>query len=115
MPDEAATHYNSLIDQSTWGLRLLNDTFGRCGIPKVTWQLDPFGHSRELASLYAQMNYDAMFFAREDYQDREARRREKRLEHVWQGSDDLGTEGDLFTGMLDHHYSKCNSSSGWNN
>ncbi|XP_027202659.2 lysosomal alpha-mannosidase-like [Dermatophagoides pteronyssinus] len=100
MPDEAATHYNSLIDQSTWGLRQLNDTFGRCGHPKVTWQIDPFGHSKEMANLYAQMGYDALFFARQDYQDRENRMTNRTLEHVWQGSDDLGEIGDLFTGMM---------------
>lgn len=36
MNDEASTHYNSIIDQFTWGLRRLNDTFGECGRPKVS-------------------------------------------------------------------------------
>ncbi|KAH9424744.1 carbohydrate binding [Dermatophagoides pteronyssinus] len=104
MPDEATTHYQSLIDQSTWGLRRLNDTFGHCGRPTVTWQIDPFGHSRELASLYAQMGYDALYFAREDYQDRYYRQFNQTLEHVWQGSDDLGKRADIFTGMMQMGY-----------
>ncbi|KAH7644224.1 lysosomal alpha-mannosidase-like protein 2 [Dermatophagoides farinae] len=108
MPDEATTHYQSLIDQSTWGLRRLNDTFGKCGRPRVTWQIDPFGHSREMASLYAQMGYDAMYFAREDYQDRRYRQYHHTLEHVWQGSDDLGNRSDIFTGMMQMGYGPPN-------
>jgi lysosomal alpha-mannosidase len=42
MNDEAATHYNSIIDQHSLGAEFLRD---------------PFGHSREQASLLAQVKY----------------------------------------------------------
>lgn len=57
MNDEAATHYGAIIDQMTLGLRFLEDTFGNDGRPRVAWHIDPFGHSREQASLFAQVLY----------------------------------------------------------
>lgn len=56
MNDEAATHYSSIIDQMSFGLHFLKETFGECGRPRVAWHIDPFGHSREQASLFAQVS-----------------------------------------------------------
>lgn len=110
MNDEAATHYNAIIDQMTLGLRFLNDTFGRCGRPRVAWQIDPFGHSKEQANLFAKMGFDGLFFARLDYADHEKRLKDKTMEMLWEaGSSDKSTswplggvdESDrLFTGVL---------------
>ncbi len=55
MNDEASTHYNSIIDQHSLGAEFLRDQFGECGRPKIGWQIDPFGHSREHASILAQV------------------------------------------------------------
>ncbi|XP_069699537.1 lysosomal alpha-mannosidase-like [Periplaneta americana] len=105
MNDEAATHYQSTVDQFTWGLRKLNDTFGSCGRPHIGWQIDPFGHSREMASIFARMGYDAVFFARLDYQDKNNRLLGKTAELIWEGSPNLGASADLFTNALYNHYS----------
>lgn len=90
MNDEATTHYQSIIDQFTWGLRFLNDTFGECGRPRVGWQIDPFGHSREQASLFAKMGFDGLFIGRLDFQDKMNRLENKTPEMIWKASANLG-------------------------
>jgi alpha-mannosidase len=49
MHDEAATHYIDMIDQTTLGHRFIKDEFGI--IPRIGWQIDPFGHSAVQAYL----------------------------------------------------------------
>ncbi|KAK7930611.1 hypothetical protein WMY93_007006 [Mugilogobius chulae] len=105
MSDEAATHYSSVIDQMTLGLRFLNETFGECGRPRVAWHIDPFGHAREHASMFAQMGYDGFFFGRLDYQDREQRQMTLDQELLWRASDSLTPPmADLLTGILPNGY-----------
>lgn len=70
--------------------RRLNDTFGKCSRPRIGWQIDPFGHSREMASMFAQMGYDGLFFGRLDYQDKTERLLTKTAEMIWRASANLG-------------------------
>uniref|UniRef100_A0A2L2Y690 alpha-mannosidase n=1 Tax=Parasteatoda tepidariorum TaxID=114398 RepID=A0A2L2Y690_PARTP len=104
MNDAATTHYLGIIDQMTIGLRWLNDTFGICGKPKVGWQIDPFGHSREQASLFAQMDFDGLFLGRIHYQDKFHRESTKTMELIWKSNPSLGKKADLFTGVLPNVY-----------
>jgi lysosomal alpha-mannosidase len=71
----------------------LNDTFGECAHPKVSWQIDPFGASREMPSLYALMNFDAHVVNRGP---------EPKGEYIWKASDDLNAN--IFTTVLHNHY-----------
>ncbi|XP_075559346.1 lysosomal alpha-mannosidase-like [Dermacentor variabilis] len=57
MNDEATTHYSDIVDQMTLGMRWINATFGACALPRAVWQLDPYGHSREQAALFAQVSH----------------------------------------------------------
>uniref|UniRef100_A0A8C9GPD5 Lysosomal alpha-mannosidase n=1 Tax=Piliocolobus tephrosceles TaxID=591936 RepID=A0A8C9GPD5_9PRIM len=105
MNDEAATHYGAIVDQMTLGLRFLEDTFGSDGRPRVAWHIDPFGHSREQASLFAQMGFDGFFFGRLDYQDKWLRMQKLEMEQVWRASASLKPPiADLFTGVLPNGY-----------
>lgn len=58
MDDEATTHYSAIIDEHSLGLEFLRQNFGDCGRPRVAWQIDPFGHSREQASLFAHVSHE---------------------------------------------------------
>uniref|UniRef100_A0A8D8LJC1 Alpha-mannosidase n=2 Tax=Cacopsylla melanoneura TaxID=428564 RepID=A0A8D8LJC1_9HEMI len=104
MSDEASPHYSALIDQMTLGLKYLNDTFGECGQPKVAWQIDPFGHSAEVALEFADMGFDGVFFGRIDHEDIALRKKNKTMEMVWRPDDTLGPEGDFFTGVMYNIY-----------
>ncbi|XP_017121037.1 lysosomal alpha-mannosidase isoform X1 [Drosophila elegans] len=104
MNDEATVNYQSVIDQFNLGLRYLKDIFGDCGRPSIGWQIDPFGHSREMASIFAQMGYNGEFFARMDYVDKKKRMEEQGMEMIWQSSEYL-KNSNIFTGMLYNHYS----------
>lgn len=109
MNDEATTHYSGIIDQMTLGLKFLNETFGHCGRPRAAWHIDPFGHSREQASLFALMNYDGWFFSRIDYQDHLQRETTKNMEIIWQGSDDMQSSADIFSSIIYRGYGKIRS------
>ncbi|XP_052749154.1 lysosomal alpha-mannosidase-like [Galleria mellonella] len=102
--DEATVDYLQIIDQYTWGLRKLNDTLGICGKPKAAWQIDTYGHTREQASLLAQMGYDGLFIGRVDHKERDAMIEEDRLEFMWRGSDVLGKMSDIMSHTLFNLY-----------
>ena len=104
MNDEAATHYNAIIDQMTYGLNLVEETFGSDARPRIAWHIDPFGHSSEQASIFAQMSFDGLFFGRIDYADKNLRLKQQTMEMVWRGSRNLGQDSDIFTGVLYNVY-----------
>ena len=105
MNDEATTYYNDIIDQQTLGLKFILKEFGECARPRSAWQIDPFGHSREQASLFAQFGFDGLFLGRIDYQDLNNRIATKKREMLWQGSENLGKVAQIFTGVLPNRYS----------
>nr|XP_058950817.1 lysosomal alpha-mannosidase-like isoform X1 [Pocillopora verrucosa] len=105
MNDEAATHYNAIIDQMTYGLNFVQERFGSEARPRIAWHIDPFGHSNEQASIFAQMSFDGFFLGRIDYADKELRLKQQRMELVWRGSaKNLETDSDIFTGVLYNNY-----------
>ncbi|KAF7254845.1 hypothetical protein EG68_08829 [Paragonimus skrjabini miyazakii] len=105
MADEATVHYGDAIDQMTLGHDRLRQLFGECGLPRVAWQIDPFGHSRDHTELFRDSGMDAVFFQRMDHREKLARREKKLLEVMW---DTRASENDtgpgLFTSMFYDSY-----------
>lgn len=56
------------------------------------------------ASLFAQMGYDGLFFARLDYQDKNKRLNTSNMETIWQASANLDESNSLFTGAMFDFY-----------
>ncbi|OWK49992.1 Lysosomal alpha-mannosidase [Lonchura striata] len=105
MSDEAAAHYGGALEQLALGRRFLRRLFGACGTPRVAWQIDPFGHARELAATFAQMGYDGLFVGRVDHQDKWVRLQHRELELLWRASTSLAPpHADIFTGILPNVY-----------
>lgn len=104
MHDEACPIYEDMINNMMIGHDWVLETFGVK--PRIGWQIDPFGHSNTNARLFAEMGFDAWFFARIDYQDKNKRMNDKELEWVWRpNSDSLGDDVQIFTHTLYRHYS----------
>jgi len=68
MHDEATPHYEDMINNMMHGHDFLKKEFDV--VPRIGWHVDPFGHSAANARLFADMGFEAWFFARLDYQDK---------------------------------------------
>ena len=65
MHDEACATYEDMIENMALGHSFISDNFKVS--PRIGWSIDPFGHSSTNARLFAEMGFDAVFFARADY------------------------------------------------
>jgi len=59
MHDEATTYYIDMIDQTTLGHRFLKDVFQQ--VPRIGWQIDPYGHSAVQAYLLSAEVFALLF------------------------------------------------------
>ena len=92
MHDEACPTYLDMADQTAAGVRFIAETFGAAALPRVTSQLDPFGHSATQAALFASptAGYIATFHARMDGAEGALRRATATLDFAWAPSRSLG-------------------------
>lgn len=81
MHDEACPSWEDMLDNMRLGHDFILKEFGVK--PRIGWQVDPFGHSNTNARLFAEMGFDALFFARMDGADKDQRKERKALEWLW--------------------------------
>ena len=62
---------------------------GQCAAPRIGWQIDDFGHSRENARLFTWLGFEGLFFARNDYRDKGQRMENKTLDMIWNGGETI--------------------------
>jgi len=104
MHDEACPTYEDMINNHIIGHQWILEEFGVK--PNIGWQIDPFGHSNTNARIFAEMGFDAWFFARLDYGDKEKRMNDQEMEFVWRpNAESLGTDTQILTHALYAHYS----------
>ena len=109
MTDEAGAYYEDIINEMTLGLKYIFDQFGVR--PTVAWHVDPFGHSNQVMSLYADMGFDTFTLDRIHYDDDKYRKEHQKMEFIERGSKSLDKESDIFVHVLDSGYAapaECN-------
>ena len=72
--------------------------------PRIGWHIDPFGHSNANARLFAEMGFDAIVFARADFQDNAKRMNDSSMEWLWRPMwDHLGKRSQLIAHLMVHN------------
>jgi alpha-mannosidase len=104
MHDEANPSFVDMLDQTSVGHRFLLETFNVT--PKTTWQIDPFGHSGFQGSVLstAQAGFQAVHWARDDFQEFKQRSAAKTNELFWYPSPSMGKQGGTFASSLFYYY-----------
>ncbi|CAH8534087.1 unnamed protein product [Schistosoma turkestanicum] len=81
MPDEAVTHYYSIIDQFIEGHHWLLEHFDYR--PNVTWSVDAFGQSSTMPYLVKKFGFSEMIINRVHYEVKKYLASRKSLEFIW--------------------------------
>lgn len=74
-----------MLNNMMIGHEFLSKEFGVT--PKIGWDLDTFGHSDTNTRLFAEMGFEAMFFSRIEYQERNLwQEKEQHMKYLWRPS-----------------------------
>jgi alpha-mannosidase len=81
--DEACPDPLSMIQQMTTGHQYLIKQFGI--VPRVAWQIDPFGHSAVTPTLFSLMGMQSLVINRIHHQIKDYFKEIKHMEFIWKG------------------------------
>ncbi|XP_063052650.1 alpha-mannosidase 2x [Engraulis encrasicolus] len=98
MPDEANTHYFSMIDQLIEGHQWLDRNLGI--VPHSGWAIDPFGHSATMPYVLRRANLTNMLIQRVHYSIKKHFAASHSLEFMWRQAWDPGSGTDIFCHMM---------------
>ena len=82
--DEACPDPLSMIQQMTTGHQYLLQQFGV--VPRVAWQIDPFGHSAVTPTLFRLMGMQALVVNRIHFTIKDYFKEQRHMEFIWRGS-----------------------------
>ena len=81
--DEACPDPLAAMQQMTTGHQYLLQQFGL--VPRVAWQIDPFGHSAVTPTLFRLMGMQALVINRIHYSVKEYFKEQRHMEFIWKG------------------------------
>lgn len=93
MPDEASTHYVSVIDQLIVGHQWVIENLGVK--PNNSWSIDPFGHSGTMPYIWGKAGMSNMVIGRIHQSTKGRMVLEKNLEFIWKQFWDSKKPGDI--------------------
>lgn len=98
MPDEACSHWYSIVQSLTEGQKWLKNAFNVT--PVSSWAIDPFGHSPTSAYILKKSGFENLLIQRTHYSVKKYLAQKQQLEFRWRQSWDNRGDTELFTHMM---------------
>lgn len=98
MPDEACSHWYSVLQSLTEGQKWLKAAFNVT--PTSSWAIDPFGHSATFAYILKKSGFENLLIQRTHYSVKKYLAKQKQLEFRWAQMWDTKGDTELFTHMM---------------
>uniref|UniRef100_U5EZM2 Alpha-mannosidase n=1 Tax=Corethrella appendiculata TaxID=1370023 RepID=U5EZM2_9DIPT len=98
MPDEANSHWYSILLQLSEGQTWLKNNFNIT--PKSSWSIDPFGHSATMPFLLKKSGFENLLIQRTHYSVKKQLATDRNLEFRWRQLWDTTGNTDLLTHMM---------------